>query len=218
MALKAKAAADAAGASRPPSKSLLLAEWLTAVRASPWIPRRKSTTPPTAIRTWCPTSPAPRDAGRRAEGLRRRLPASRQAVLPSGQRPCSHSDNVMRRFIRVVDVAGVPRIWLHDVRHTYATVALDNGDDLKVVSDRLGHANVTVTTQIYAHRSVGKNRQSADRIASLILQRVLGGAGLKKALATDLPTPDARMAPQVIPEGPFPLVAGTGFEPAASGL
>jgi integrase len=79
-----------------------------------------------------------------------------------------YPDTITRRFNRLVDLAGVPRIRLHDVRHTYATVALDNGEDLKVVSDRLGHANVTVTAQIYTHRSVGRDRQSAERVADLI--------------------------------------------------
>jgi len=53
-------------------------------------------------------------------------------------------------------------------RHTYATVALDKCEDLKVVSDRLGHANMNVTAQIYTHRSVGKDRDAADRVAGLI--------------------------------------------------
>ena len=61
-----------------------------------------------------------------------------------------------------------PGIQLHNVRHTYATAALDNGEDLKVVSDRLGHANMNVTAQIYTHRSVGKDRDAADRVAGLI--------------------------------------------------
>ncbi len=79
-----------------------------------------------------------------------------------------HPDTITRRFNRLVDLAEVPRIRLHDVRHTYATVALDHGEDLKVVSDRLGHANMNVTAQIYTHRSVGKDRDAADRVAGLI--------------------------------------------------
>ncbi|GAA1790233.1 hypothetical protein GCM10009682_10340 [Luedemannella flava] len=79
-----------------------------------------------------------------------------------------HPDTITRRFNRLVDRAGVPRIRLHDVRHTYATVTLDNGEDLKVVSDRLGHANMNVTAQIYTHRSVGRDRDAATRIADLI--------------------------------------------------
>ena len=79
-----------------------------------------------------------------------------------------HPDTITRRFNRLVDQAGVPRIRLHDVRHTYATVALDHGEDLKVVSDRLGHANMNVTAQIYTHRSTGKDRDAAARVAKLI--------------------------------------------------
>jgi integrase len=47
-----------------------------------------------------------------------------------------HPDTITRRFNRLVDRAGVPRIRLHDVRHTYATLSLDAGIDPKIVSDR----------------------------------------------------------------------------------
>jgi integrase len=53
-----------------------------------------------------------------------------------------HPDTITRRFNRLVDRAGVPRIRLHDVRHTYATLSLDAGVEPKVVSDRIGHANM----------------------------------------------------------------------------
>lgn len=62
----------------------------------------------------------------------------------------------------------MPRIRLHDVRHTYATLALDAGIEPKIVSDRIGHANMNVTFQIYTHRSTGRDRQAADKIAGLI--------------------------------------------------
>jgi len=40
-------------------------------------------------------------------------------------------------------------------RHTYATFSMDAGVDPKIVSDRDGHANMTVTLQVYTHRSTG---------------------------------------------------------------
>jgi len=82
------------------------------------------------------------------------------AVRPDGVR--LHPDTLTRRFNRLVDRAGVPRIRLHDVRHTYATLAMDAGVDPKMLSDRLGHANTSITLQIYAHRSVGKDRDLAS--------------------------------------------------------
>ena len=56
-----------------------------------------------------------------------------------------HPDTVTSRFNRLVDKAGVRRIRLHDVRHTYATLARDLGVNSKIVTDRLGHANESVT-------------------------------------------------------------------------
>lgn len=79
-----------------------------------------------------------------------------------------HPDTITRRFNRLVDLAGVRRIRLHDIRHTYATVSLDSGINPKIVSDRIGHSDLSVTFQIYGHRSVGQDREAAELIAKLI--------------------------------------------------
>jgi integrase len=81
-----------------------------------------------------------------------------------------HPDTVTSRFNRLVDQAGVRRIRLHDVRHTYATLARDLGVNSKIVTDRLGHANETVTQQIYTHPSTGNDRPAAEMIARLIAE------------------------------------------------
>jgi integrase len=57
---------------------------------------------------------------------------------------------------------------LHDIRHTYVTLARDHGVDSKVLTDRVGHASENVTKQIYAHRSVGRDRDAATAMAKLI--------------------------------------------------
>jgi integrase len=90
-----------------------------------------------------------------------------------------HPDTVTRRFNRLVDQAAVRRIRLHDVRHTYATLARDLGVDGKIVTDRLGHANETVTQQIYTHRSTGQDRAAAEMVAQII-------AGALGAVEADL--------------------------------
>lgn len=79
-----------------------------------------------------------------------------------------HPDTITRRFNRLVDRAGVPFIRLHDVRHTYATLSLDAGVEPKVVSDRIGHANMAYTLTIYTHRSTGRDQPAADKVAGLI--------------------------------------------------
>jgi integrase len=79
-----------------------------------------------------------------------------------------HPDTVTRKFNRLVDVAGVRRIRLHDVRHTYATLSLDAGVAMKIVSDRIGHADTAVTGQIYVHRSTGHDQDAAKLMANMI--------------------------------------------------
>lgn len=79
-----------------------------------------------------------------------------------------HPDTVTRRFNRLVDHAGIRHIRLHDIRHTYTTLAMDAGINPKIVSDRVGHANVNVTQQIYTHRSTGQDVDAAATMAALI--------------------------------------------------
>jgi len=62
----------------------------------------------------------------------------------------------------------LPRIRRHDVRHTYATMAQDAGHNIKTLSERIGHADVTVTGKIYTHKSRGTDRAMADAMGELI--------------------------------------------------
>lgn len=91
-------------------------------------------------------------------------------VWPDGKRP--HPDSVTSRFNRLVDLAGARRIRLHDIRHTWVTIARDAGVDGKIVSDRVGHASETVTQQIYTHRSTGKDQAAADLIGGMIREEL----------------------------------------------
>jgi len=87
-----------------------------------------------------------------------------------------HADTITRRFNRLVDLAGVRRIRLHDVRHTYATLSLDSGIHAKIVSDRIGHAHEGITVAIYGHRSTGHDREAAELVAGVIRRRLDGTA------------------------------------------
>ena len=64
--------------------------------------------------------------------------------------------------------AGLPRIRLHDLRHTNATLALEAGIDLKVVSERLGHSTTAITADIYTHVTPTVAQAAAERIADLL--------------------------------------------------
>jgi integrase len=65
--------------------------------------------------------------------------------------------------------AALPRIRLHDLRHTHATLALRAGEPAKVVSERLGHSSVAITLDVYSHADPGLQRGTAERVAALVL-------------------------------------------------
>jgi len=67
----------------------------------------------------------------------------------------THANVLARNFEKLTKEAGVPRIRIHDLRHTFATLALTGDDvseaDLKVISESMGHADVSTTLRTYAH-------------------------------------------------------------------
>lgn len=71
-------------------------------------------------------------------------------------------------FHDLAAAAGLPRIRLHDLRHSYATAALANGVPVKVLSQRLGHADVGVTLKVYAHVLPGDDEDAALRADALL--------------------------------------------------
>jgi Phage integrase family len=80
-----------------------------------------------------------------------------------------HPERVSSWFRQLVRAAGLPRIRLHDVRHSYATAALAAGVPAKVVSERLGHAAIAITMDTYSHVLPGLEEQGAGQVAGLIL-------------------------------------------------
>jgi integrase len=86
-----------------------------------------------------------------------------------------HPERYSRRFVEQVLQARkalgehqLLRIRLHDLRHTHATLLLAAGEPVKVVSERLGHANAMITLTVYQHVHPGMGRQAADRFAALL--------------------------------------------------
>ncbi len=72
-----------------------------------------------------------------------------------------HLDGLMRRptslnrpFRKFIELANVPYIRFHDMRHTHATLLLELGVNPKSVADRLGHSNVKTTLDVYSHPSI----------------------------------------------------------------
>jgi integrase len=79
-----------------------------------------------------------------------------------------HPDSFSNTFDRLVATAGVPRLRLHDLRHTYATLALRAGMHPVVLAERLGHSSVATTMDRYAHVTPAISRHGADIVANTL--------------------------------------------------
>jgi integrase len=78
-------------------------------------------------------------------------------------------DYLSERFLLIGSHLGLPRIRFHDLRHTYATIALATGVPINVVSERLGHTNTSVTLNVYSHVMPGMGATAAQSIANYII-------------------------------------------------
>ena len=78
---------------------------------------------------------------------------------------------VSSSFHSLVRKEGLPRIRLHDLRHTHATLMLQANVHPKVVSERLGHANISITLDVYSHVLPGMQKAAAEAF-----DRILDGA------------------------------------------
>lgn len=79
--------------------------------------------------------------------------------------------NVRRTFDLAIAKAVVPPVRLHDLRHTFATLALGAGAHPKQVQEMLGHADVSITLDIYAHVTEDMHRDAAERIGRLLFHK-----------------------------------------------
>ena len=79
-----------------------------------------------------------------------------------------HPETVSAQFARHAAAAGLERIRLHDLRHSYASAALAAGVHVNVVSEQLGHSSVALTLDTYSHVIPALPRRAAERVAALL--------------------------------------------------
>jgi integrase len=79
-----------------------------------------------------------------------------------------HPDRFSDWFQEHVKAAELPRIRLHDLRHTHATLALQAGVHAKVISERLGHSTISITLDTYSHAIPAMEEEAAAKVARLV--------------------------------------------------
>ena len=89
-------------------------------------------------------------------------------VFPSPTGGPISPDSVIQMLHRVLKRAGLPKVRFHDLRHTFATVALQNGVDIKTVSGMLGHYSAGFTLDTYAHVTTQAQREAAKTMGSVL--------------------------------------------------
>jgi integrase len=81
--------------------------------------------------------------------------------------PKKPANFIRKQFPRLLAKAGLPDIHFHDLRHTAATLLLKRGVHVKVVSEMLGHASISITLGIYAHVLPNMQRDAADMASKM---------------------------------------------------
>ena len=74
-------------------------------------------------------------------------------------------DNLRHRvFYKILEKAGLRRIRLHDLRHTFCSRLIANGESLAYIKEQMGHSSIQVTVDLYGHLVPGSNKQAVDRL------------------------------------------------------
>jgi integrase len=75
---------------------------------------------------------------------------------------------ISKRFHSLAEAAELPRIHLHDLRHSAASMALTAGVPMKVVSENLGHSSLGITADVYSHVTSDLAKDSAELVAAAL--------------------------------------------------
>jgi integrase len=85
-------------------------------------------------------------------------------------KPIDNSQVLSRALHPLLEKAGLPRLRFHDLRHTAATIPLAQAVPVKVVSEMLGHSDISTTLRIYAHTIEGAQEQAVS-----VMERLFHG-------------------------------------------
>lgn len=91
-----------------------------------------------------------------------------QYVFPSPNGGPISPDSVNNMLKRVLERAGIPKVRSHDLHHTFATLALQNGVDIKTVSGMLGHFSAGFTLDTYAHVTTAAQKEAAETMGNVL--------------------------------------------------
>lgn len=84
----------------------------------------------------------------------------------------TNKSNIRRFFNAQIERVGLPKIRFHDTRHTHATLLLLQGVNPKIVSERLGHADVRISLDTYSHLLPSMQKETAVMFGRMLFESV----------------------------------------------
>jgi len=112
-------------------------------------------------------------------------------------------------------LAGLRKMRIHDLRHTFASLLINQGENLKYVQQQLGHASITTTVDRYGHLMPDAHIGASQRLDATVFGHGPESSAYKPLTASD----ETKQARSSMSLGPAcSLVAGAGFEPTTFGL
>lgn len=98
-------------------------------------------------------------------------PNKQDLIFPNeAGEPLNHNNVTARYFFPALTAAEIEKIRFHDLRHTYASLLIEQGENIKYIQTQLGHSSPTVTLNVYAHLMKPVNQESAIRFENAVLK------------------------------------------------
>jgi integrase len=98
-------------------------------------------------------------------------PSDLDLVFPNeAGNPINHSNMLWRHFFPALRKAGIKRIRFHDLRHTYASLLIEQGENVKYIQIQMGHSSPTVTLNVYSHLMKPVNQDAPVRLENAIFE------------------------------------------------
>jgi hypothetical protein len=103
-------------------------------------------------------------------------PGAHDLVFPNGAgNPENYGNLLNRGFYPALRRSGLRKIRFHDLRHTFASLLIANGEHPKRIQALMGHSSINVTMDVYGHLMPGGGAEVADRLGALVFR----GSGSK---------------------------------------
>jgi integrase len=84
--------------------------------------------------------------------------------------PLNHNNVVSSYFNPAIENAGIKQIRFHDMRHTSASLLIEQGENIKYIQSQLGHSSPTVTWNVYAHLMKEVNQKAACKLENTVFK------------------------------------------------